>query len=80
MDFLELLEVNRDWLPPETWNAVRLCGRAWDQLGCPTVPAVLIQLLDEALKASVDRRLRYPKIFLKRLGQLRRGDWKPRPY
>jgi len=77
MDLLELLEVNRDWLPHESWVAVRRCGRAWDQLGCPTKPAALIEFLDQALKLCVRDELRYPKIFLKRLVQLRRGDWKP---
>lgn len=30
MDLLELLKIKREWLPRETWEAVRLCGRAWD--------------------------------------------------
>jgi hypothetical protein len=80
MDLLELLKVNRDWLPRESWKAVSLCGRTWDQLGCPTTPAALINFLDQALKSCVQFEVQYPKIFLKRLKQLQRGEWSPYSY
>jgi hypothetical protein len=79
MDLLDFLQINRDWLPEETWDAARLCGRAWDQLGRPTTTAALIKFLNQALESCVQHDLQYPKIFLKRLGQLRRGEWKPTP-
>lgn len=77
MDLLETLEVDPDWLPRENWKAVKLCGRAWDQLGCPTERVALIGFLDQVIQLCVEYHLRYPKIFLKRLKQLQRHEWHP---
>lgn len=80
MHLLEVLEVNRDWLPRHTWEAIRLCDGCWERLGCPTTRAALTEFLDQALKLCVEHDLHYPKVFLKRLKQLQRGEWSPHCY
>ena len=76
-DLLDTLEVNRKWIPPDCWPAVRFCGRAWDESGCPTTPAALMAFLDQALSQCARTGRHYPKILLKRLKQLQRGEWGP---
>jgi hypothetical protein len=78
MDLLELLEVNRDRLPKRTEGAVRYLHRRWVELGEPREPKVLADFLDGVLRFCPIVGFVYPKILLKRLKQLQRGEWFPR--
>jgi hypothetical protein len=78
MDLIELLEVNRDRLPTGTQKAVVYCERAWEEAGQPCTREPLAEFLDRTLRFCAQVEFRYPKIFLKRLKELQRGQWSPR--
>jgi len=78
VNLLEVLEVEQDKLPHQTRRAAYYCAERWVEAGKPTEPAALADFLDGALKFCQEVEFRYPKILLKRLKQLQRGEWMPR--
>jgi hypothetical protein len=76
-DLLDLLEVNRDRLPTRTAESVKYLQARWREVGRPTEPGPLQEFLDDALNFCCGVGYTYPKVFLLRLKQLQRGEWKP---
>jgi hypothetical protein len=79
MDLLQVLDVEQHWLPEETLPAVEYCQERWEKVGRPIDRPWLIIFLNNSIKYCVSAELTYPKIFLKRLKQLQRNEWIPRP-
>jgi hypothetical protein len=73
----ELLDVDAARVPRASANAVRYCEARWHEKGCPREPDALAGFLDGVLKFCVEVGYRYPKVFLLRLKQLQRGEWRP---
>ena len=73
MNFMELLEVNRDRLPKRTQEAVNYMERRWLEAGSPSEAKGLTEFLDRALKFCTEVEFHYPRVFLLRLKQLQRG-------
>lgn len=78
MGFAELLELDLDRIRNEDKFGLKYCARAWQEAGEPGEPKQLVRFLDSQLERCVMLQVRYPKVLLLRLGQLRRGEWKPR--
>jgi hypothetical protein len=74
---LSLLEVDRGQFPDETLAAVRFIERTWMTADKPVAVDPLADLLDSCLRSCKASGCTYPKIMLKRLKQMRRGEWKP---
>lgn len=78
MSLLELLEVDPSRLPAKCARTVSYTERAWADQGKPKTPEALAGFLDKVLRFCPTVGFTYPKIFLKRLKQLQRGQWRPR--
>jgi hypothetical protein len=71
----ELLQVDEAHLPANTLAAVRYMDRRWGEMGRPQRKDAIIRLLDGGLRFCKEQGMRYPKIYLRRLKELQRGDW-----
>lgn len=78
MSLLELLEVDPSRLPAKCARTISYLERAWIEQGKPIAPGSLGDFLDRRLKFCTEMSLQYPKVYLKRLKQLQRGEWSPR--
>ena len=76
-DLLDLLDVNRTRLPRNSLGFVTYCQRAWVVSGKPAEVGKLQGILEKAITFAPTVGLIYPKVFLKRLKQLQRGEWGP---
>jgi hypothetical protein len=74
---LRLLEVDGDRIPNKCAAAVKYMQGRWEELGSPTEPKDLEEFLDKMLRFCPTVGYVYPKIYLKRLKQLQRGEWEP---
>jgi hypothetical protein len=78
VEFLDLLEINRDRVPSRSKQAVRYIERQWLEAGQPSEGEALEEFLDRALEFCSSVELHYPSVLLLRLKQLQRGEWWPR--
>jgi hypothetical protein len=74
---LELLDIQRKALPQGTQDATEFVCEEWEAHGRPTDVRPLEEFLDQVLDDCMARELYFPKVFLLRLGQLRRRQWEP---
>ena len=72
------MEVNAGRIPTKCAVAVKYLQRRWDECGSPTEHKPLQDFLDEALTFCVKVEYLYPKVVLKRLKQMQRGEWEPK--
>ena len=77
MDLLRLLGVNPRKLPPDAAEAVHFCRAVWEEYNNTCDSVSLKGFLDDALSRCAGIGLRHPKVFLLRLKQLQRGEWRP---
>lgn len=79
MDFYGLLEIDKSFLKqPDDWGSMAIAYRSWLDLGCPTNQTGLIDVLERTIKTCIQGHVRYHRILLARLKQLKRGQWQPR--
>ena len=78
MSLVEVLDVDAGRLPAKCAPAVGYMEREWIAQGRPDTAQGLAKFLDRALPFCRTVDFEYPKIFLKRLKQLQRGEWAPR--
>jgi hypothetical protein len=76
-DLLEVLEINSGRLPRKCTRAVKVVQGRWAERGQPMDGTALVEFLDQAITFCAEMELTYPKILLKRLKQLQRGEWQP---
>jgi hypothetical protein len=77
MTLAELLEVDVSRFPVKSGPAALYIERRWVEKGAPSTCKELAAFLDEILRFCPTLGFTYPKVFLKRLKQLQRGEWAP---
>jgi len=78
MNLLEILEVDRNRLPAKSVAATRYIEGRWVEKEKPQTREALTEFLDGVISFCAKAGFFYPKILLKRLKQLQRGQWLPR--
>ena len=76
-DLVKVLEINPERLPRKTARAMKVVQAQWVERGQPIDGPALAEFLDQTIDFCKKMELEYPKILLKRLKQLQRGEWKP---
>jgi len=77
MTLAELLEIDKTRIPTACGFAMQYLERRWQGLGSPTGVEPLRQMLDDSIRFCTENRVWYPKVALRRLKQLQRGEWRP---
>jgi hypothetical protein len=65
-------------LPQATRQAAEYAALRWREQGRPRDAKALEKFLDDLIRFCPTVGFRYPKVFLKRLKQLQRGERRPR--
>jgi hypothetical protein len=77
MSLIALLQIEERCLALHTRVAMFRMGHWWAEQDKPTERVALSIFLDGCLKRCQEQGVTYPKIVLKRLKQLQRGEWEP---
>lgn len=73
-----LLEIDLDALSDNDADALAVLERMWANHGCPLESQALIHVLGKTLDYVKSHGIHYPRILLKRKGQLTRREFEPR--
>jgi hypothetical protein len=76
-EFFEVLEIDSTRLRQAERPAADYCALRWQELGRPRDAEALGKFLDDVISFCPTVGLRYPKVLLKRLKQVQRGEWRP---
>lgn len=76
-DLVKVLEINSERIPGRSTQTMKVVQGRWVERGQPTDGPALAEFLDQTIDFCKKMELEYPKILLKRLKQLQRGEWKP---
>jgi hypothetical protein len=71
----EILDVERERLRNREKQGARLAELRYEEAGSPQGSGELVEFLDATLKFLKSVDIRYPKVFLLRLRQIRRGEF-----
>jgi hypothetical protein len=74
----EILDIDQERLRNVEKQGARYAELRYEEAGRPQGACELVELLDATIKFLKSAGIRYPKIFLKRLRQIRRGEFVPR--
>jgi hypothetical protein len=75
-----VLDIDLQALTDNDAQAVAALDRLWAEHGRPTESKALIHVIGKTLDYAKLHGIHYPRIFLKRKGQLTRGEFKPDIY
>ena len=73
----QVLDVDERCIPLECRVAMLKIPYWWNECGRPAGKVSLSVFLHHVLNRCVQDGIRYPKVVLKRLKQMQRGEWKP---
>ena len=73
----DLLEIRMDEIPRRCKDSLIQLNSLYHAQGAPIDLDKLIEILDYGIAQCEESGLNYPKIVLKRLWQMRRGEWTP---
>jgi hypothetical protein len=78
MEFTRFLEIDRNLVAPDAQKSLLLADRVWQEEGCPSDAAALIDTLEKILRRCHASQIWYAPVLLQRKKALERETWRPR--